>query len=260
MPSPAILRAIVADDEGPARRFLVNLLRATPGVEVAGEARDGRSALALIDEVRPDVAFLDLQMPELGGLDVARMLQAGAAPVLAFVTAFDEFAEQAFELNAVDYLLKPVERERLESTLRRARHRLRADEVGRARALQSAQAAFDTATRRPHLERIPVRRRNEVVLLPVRLLASVVAEGELLHLTTVQGERYTITYRLHALEARLDVRRFVRLARGILAAVDAIQRVSPLPGGQLQVTLVNGQQLQASRSQSRVLRDTLLRL
>ena len=105
-----------------------------------------------------------------------------------------------------------------------------------------------------------MRRREEVLLLPVRQIASIVAEGELLHLTTIANERYTIAYRLHALEARLDPRRFVRLGRGTLAAVDLIQRFSPMPGGTYQVTLSNGQQLPVSRIQSKVLRETLLKL
>jgi two-component system, LytTR family, response regulator len=256
MPKP--LRVVLADDERPARRFLVNLLETFPDVEVVGEATNGREAVELIEQTKPGLALLDLQMPELGGLDAARLLKAGAAPMVAFVTAYDEFAVEAFELNAVDYLLKPVERERLAATLERARER---DTTGdRARALTAASAAVDAVSRKQFLERIPVRRRDEVVILPVRQIASIVAEGELLHLTTLASERYTISHRLHALEARLDPRRFVRLGRGTLAAVDQIQRVSPMPGGTFQVTLANGQTLQVSRLQSRVLRDTLLRL
>lgn len=256
----APLRVVIADDERPARRFLVNLLKALPDVEVAGEAANGREALALIEQARPDLALLDLQMPELGGLDVARLIKAGATPCIVFVTAFDEFAVQAFELNAVDYLLKPVERERLAAAIVRVRARLKADTADRARALQAASTAFDAATRRAYLERIPVRRRDDVIILPVRQIASIVADGELLHLTTLQNERFTITHRLHALEARLDPRRFIRLGRGTLVAVDAIQRVSPMPGGTCQVVLSNGQELQVSRLQSRVLRETLLKL
>jgi len=127
-------------------------------------------------------------------------------------------------------------------------------------AVTSAATAIEAAGRRGFLERIPVRKSEEVVLLPVRQIASIVAEGELLHLTTIGNERYTIAYRLHVLEARLDPRRFVRLGRGTLAAVDLIQRFSPMPGGTYQVTLSNGQQLQASRIQSKLLRETLLRL
>jgi two-component system LytT family response regulator len=255
---PKMLRVVLADDERPARRFLANLLKTFPNVEVVGEAANGREALDLIEELKPGLALLDLQMPELGGLDAARLLKAGAAPLVAFVTAYDEFAVEAFELNAVDYLLKPVERERLAATIDRAREREGAGDRGRG--LTAAATAWESATRRQFLERLPVRRRDEVVILPVRQIASVVAEGELLHITTAANERYTITHRLHALEARLDPRRFVRLGRGTLAAVDLIQRVSPMPGGTYQVTLANGQSLQVSRLQSRVLRETLLRL
>lgn len=258
MPKP--LRVVLADDERPARRFLVNLLKSFPDVEIVGEAGNGKDALDLIAAERPDLALLDLHMPETGGLDVARLLNAGATPSIAFVTAHDDFAIQAFELNAIDYLLKPVERERLATTLERARTRASAAPVDRAEGLTAASAALEVATRREYLERIPVRRRDETVILPVRQIASIVADGELLHLTTITNDRFTISYRLHALEARLDPRRFVRLSRGTLAALDGIIKVNPMPGGTCQVQMANGQTLQASRIQSRLLRETLLRL
>ncbi len=256
----ATLRVLIADDERPARRFLANLLADCPEVEVVGEASNGQEAVELIERLKPDLALLDLQMPELGGLDAARMVAAGALPAIVFVTAFDEYAVEAFELNAVDYLLKPVELERLQAAIARARGRVKAAAAERARTVAAAATALEAATRRSFLERIPVRKRDEVLLLPVRQIASIVAEGELLHLTTTANERYTIAYRLHALEARLDPRRFVRLGRGTLAAVDLIQRFSPMPGGTYQVTLSNGQQLPVSRIQSKVLRESLLKL
>ncbi|MEP7118110.1 MAG: LytTR family DNA-binding domain-containing protein [Acidobacteriota bacterium] len=254
------LTVVIADDERPARKFLANLLATCPDVALVGEATNGKEAVALIEQIRPDLALLDLQMPELGGLEAARLISANALPAIAFVTAFDEFALEAFEVNAVDYLLKPVELERLQATLERARARVTADTPERVRAVTAAATAYDAATRRTYLERIPVRRRDEVVILPVRQIASIVADGELLHITTTARERYTISHRLHALEARLDPRRFLRLGRGTLAAVDLIQRVSPMPGGTYQVTLSNGQELPVSRLQSKVLRDTLLKL
>ena len=257
---PKLLRVVLADDERPARRFLINLLKTFPDVEVVGEAANGTDAIDLIESQKPDLALLDLNMPEAGGLDVARLVKAGATPSIAFVTAYDEFAVQAFELNAIDYLLKPVERERLATTLDRARTRAASAASERAKGLTAASAALETATRRTYLERIPVRRREETVILPVRQIVSIVAEGELLHLTTATNERFTISHRLHALESRLDPRRFVRLGRGTLAAVDQIQKVSPMPGGTYQVQMANGQTLAVSRIQSRVLRDTLLRI
>jgi two-component system LytT family response regulator len=258
MPRP--LRVVLADDERPARRFLVNLLKTFPDVELAGEAANGKDALDLIESQRPDLALLDLHMPETGGLDVARLLKAGATPSIAFVTAHDEFAIEAFELNAIDYLLKPVERERLAATIERARVRAASPAAERQQRLTAASAAFESASQPHYLERIPVRRKDDTVILPVRQIASIVAEGELLHLTTIGNERFIISHRLHALEARLDPRRFVRLSRGTLAAVDQIQKVTPLLGGTSQVLLANGQTLQVSRIQSRALRETLLRL
>ena len=253
---PKLLRVVLADDERPARRFLINLLKTFPDVEVVGEAASGTEAIDLIESEKPDLALLDLNMPEAGGLDVARLVKAGATPSIAFVTAYDEFAVQAFELNAIDYLLKPVDRERLATTLERARTRAVASDAERAKGLTAASTALDTATRRTYLERIPVRRRDETVILQVRQIASVVADGDLLHLTTATNERFTISHRLHALESRLDPRRFVRLSRGTLAAVDQIQKVSPMPGGTYQVLLSNGQTLAVSRIQAREQRDT----
>ena len=181
---PKLLRVVLADDERPARRFLINLLKTFPEVEVVGEAASGTEAIDLIESLKPDLVLLDLNMPEAGGLDVARLVKAGATPSIAFVTAYDEFAVQAFELNAIDYLLKPVERERLATTIDRARTRAEATASERASGLTAASAALDSAARRSYLERIPVRRRDETMILPVRQIASVVAEGELLHLTS----------------------------------------------------------------------------
>ena len=256
------LRVVIADDERPARSFLAANLRAFDDVEIVGEAENGAEAVELIESERPDLALLDLQMPEVDGLGVVRLLKKNSMPLIAFVTAYDEYAVRAFELNAVDYLLKPVDGARLRETLNRAQERLERAEMGSAAEgnLRSAAADYEAATRAGYLERIPVRQRDEIVILPVREIASVVAEGELLHLTTTRGESYAINYRLKELEARLDPTQFVRLSRGTLANIEMISRVSPMPGGTYVVTLSNNQQLTVSRSQSRVLRDQLLRL
>jgi two-component system LytT family response regulator len=256
------LTLIVADDERPARRFLLGLLKDCPGVEVVGEAGSGEEAIALIRSRRPSLALLDLQMPEAGGLDVVRRLPASDLPLVAFVTAFDDHAIEAFELNAIDYLLKPVHRERLQATLDRARQRLQTREPaeGRAAALASASSAYERASRRQYAERLPLRQRDKVMIIPVRTIASVVAEGELLHITTIANERYTITHRLHALEARLDPRKFLRLNRGTIANIDLIAQVNPMPGGMYVAVMANGEELSVSRIQSRALRDTLLKL
>src|SRR5499426_3716540 len=118
------LRVVIADDERPARSFLAAMLRGFEDVTLVGEAENGAEAVELIERVKPDLALLDLQMPEVDGLGVARLLKKNSLPLVAFVTAYDEYAVRAFELNAVDYLLKPVERSRLRETLNRAQERL----------------------------------------------------------------------------------------------------------------------------------------
>jgi two-component system, LytTR family, response regulator len=183
-------------------------------------------------------------------------------PLVAFVTAFDEYAVRAFELHAVDYLLKPVDKARLRETLNRAHERLDRSEQLEVEAarVRNAAAAYEASARPLYLERLPVRHADEILILPVREIVSVVAEGELLRVTNVRNEQYSFSYRLKDLEARLDPASFVRLGRGILANVEKIVRVSPMPGGTYRVTLSNNQQLSVSRQQSRVLRDQLLKI
>jgi two-component system, LytTR family, response regulator len=256
------IRAIIADDERPARSFLTSMLRRRPDVDIVGEADTGVEAVALIERERPDLAFLDLQMPELDGLGVVRVLKRKHMPLVVFVTAYEDYALRAFELNAVDYLLKPVSPARLMEALDRAHDRLeradlRSTEIDRVKA---AVDAYEAEARLPYLERIPVRRQDDVLLLPVKQIASIVAERELLHITTARGDRHTITYRLKDLEVRLDPSKFVRLGRGALAAIEMIGKVHLMPGGAYLVTLTNGEELQVSRIQSRVVRERLLKL
>jgi two-component system, LytTR family, response regulator len=258
----ARLRIVVADDERPARSFLVALLRSFDDVTLVGEAASGKEAVALIEKEKPDLALLDWQMPELDGIGVVRMLKKQTAPLIAFVTAYDEYAVRAFEVNAVDYLLKPVEKARLRETLNRAQERIEHAEIvaEQASRLDAAIDAYELSSKPPYLERIPVRHREEVIIVPVQQIASIVADGELLNITTVRSERHTITYRLKDLERRLDPARFIRLGRGTLANVDLITKVSMMPGGTHVAVLANGQKLPVSRLQSRVLRERFLKL
>ena len=256
------LRAILADDERPARAFLAELLARSADVELVGEAETGTEAVEIIERERPDIAFLDLQMPELDGLGVVRVVRKERLPLVAFVTAYDEYAVRAFELNALDYLLKPVEPGRLRATLNRAHERLEHADFRPAEAerLKAVASELQPGASIGYLRRIPVRRRDDIIIVPVDHIASIVADGELLQITTIAQERHMITYRLKDLEARLDPARFVRLSRGTLVNVDLILKISPMPGGTFVVTLKNNTQLPVSRLRARVLRDELLRL
>jgi two-component system, LytTR family, response regulator len=255
------LRVLIADDERPARSLLAAMLATFDDVELIAAAEDGATALEAIERLQPDLAILDLQMPELDGLEVVRMLKKNKMPLVAFVTAYDEHAVQAFELNAVDYLLKPIDVVRLRDCVNRAIERL---ERAGARSLSSDN--IETATKdidaaNPRLlRRVPIRRRDEVIFIPVEAIAAVVAQGELLHITTAKNERHSIYYRLKDLEARLDPELFFRLSRGTIVNLSMITKVTPLPGGMYRVFLSNGLELGTSRLHSKIMRERLLRL
>ena len=256
------LRVVIADDERPARSFLKNILDGFEDVETIGEAENGAEAVELIKQAKPDLALLDLQMPEVSGLEVVKLLSKSQLPLVAFVTAYDEFAVQAFELNAIDYLLKPIEKARLRETLNRAHERLEQTDFRERQSanLQAAAETYEQISFKTFLERIPIRAKDEIVLLPVREVASIVADGELLHITTLQNEKYTINFRLKDIEIKLDSNKFVRLSRSALVNTDAIARVNPLPGGTYLIALKNKQEISSSRLQSRILRERLLKL
>jgi two-component system LytT family response regulator len=259
------LRVLIVDDERPARAFLKSMLTSFEDVEIVGEATDGAEAITQIEKLAPELVLMDLHMPELDGLAAARLLRRDCTSLIAFLTAYDQHAVEAFEVNAVDYLLKPVEPTRLRQTVNRAVERLEhADfaniavrESERVRAMADA---FAGAAPVAPLQRIPVRRTEDIVFVPVDAVSSVIADGELLHLTTVTSERHVITYRLKDLEARLPSGQFVRLSRGALAAVAHITSVAPMPGGTFSVLMVNGQRIDVSRIRSKVLRNQLLKL
>ncbi len=237
-------------------------MREFENVSLVGEAENGAEAVEKIKLLKPDLALLDLQMPEMSGLEVVKNLAENETPFVAFVTAFDEYAVKAFEINAIDYLLKPVEKTRLAETLQRVSERLKEtkNQTGEISRLKNAIDDYEQNISNEKLERIPVKKRGEILLVPVGEIASVVAEGELLHITTDKNQRYVINFRLKDLESRLDTEKFVRLSRGALANLEMFEKIAPMPGGVYQITLKNGQKIPTSRQQSRILRERFLKL
>ncbi|MBX3298056.1 MAG: response regulator transcription factor [Acidobacteria bacterium] len=256
------IKTFIADDERPAREFLKTILNEIGMTDLAGEADNGADAVEMIRELKPDLAILDLKMPEMSGLEVVRTLRRPQMPLVIFATAYDDHAVQAFEVNAVDYLLKPVDKNRLAEALRRVAERLEESDWRSVEAdkVKRAAAEIEDAVDSEPIERIPVRVRDEIYLIPTNEVASVVADGELLRITTSDNRKYVINHRLKDLELRLNEREFVRLSRGAIASLEQIERISPMPGGTLLVFLKNGQEIQSSRMQSRMIRSRLLKL
>lgn len=236
------LRVLVADDEPPARRKLLGHLREEPDVEVAGEAANGLEAVERIGSLAPDLVFLDVAMPGLSGLEVVEAVGPAAMPPVVFVTAFDEYAVRAFELEALDYLLKPYDAERFRKAMERVRRRLSAPPAGAA-ALERLVAALRP---REHLARFVVREGEKVLLVPAREVIRLEAEGNYVRLHTAAAS-HLVRDTLARLEERLDPRRFARVHRSEIVAVDAVRELLPWSHGDLVAVLRNGAQVRVSR-------------
>jgi two-component system LytT family response regulator len=243
-----MIRALLVDDEQPARVRLRQLLGAHADVEVVGEAEDGVQAAELIAEHEPEVVFLDIQMPGASGLDVATSL-GGRRPLVIFCTAFDQYAVDAFELSATDYLLKPVNRARLAAAL---------DRVRQATGAHTFDRTLAAATR-------------DAGLAPTRFLArrgaryKVVPIGEVVAFTFVEGvtrlvtgaETLSMQPTLATLARRLDPSRFCQVSRTVVVQLDAVREARPFADGTGEVLLSNGQTVPVTRRRWRVLVDKL---
>ena len=244
--SDQALNILIADDETPARNRLRELLAEIPGTHIAGEARTGREAITLTEELRPDVLLLDIRMPEMDGLEVAEHLQKlDRPPAIIFATAYDAHAVQAFELNAVDYLLKPVRAERLANALKKARALLPA-QMEELRQLRAARSHFS------------ISERGRILLVPVDQVIYLRAELKYLTVRTAERE-YLIEESLTQIEQEFP-ERFVRLHRNCLAARGAIrgfERAHGADGDVHWVALLKELQetLPVSRRQQHIVRE-----
>lgn len=256
------LRIVIADDERPARMFLRSLVESFDDTEIVGEAENGTEAVEIIEQTKPDLALLDLQMPAATGLEAVKLIKKKLLPLVAFVTAYDEYAVQAFEIGAVDYLLKPVDRSRLRETLDRASERLEQTDFREQESarIKAATEVYEETTKGGLLERIPVKYHETIVLVPVEEVVSIVADAELLYITTIEDISYSINFRLKDLETRLDPAKFVRLSRGAIVNLEMITHVTPQNNGTYSVSLKNNQELSVSRLQSKIFRQHYLKL
>jgi two-component system, LytTR family, response regulator len=240
-----MIRTLLVDDEQPARDRLRRMLAEFKDVEVAGEAADGEEAMARIGELRPDVVFLDIQMPGATGLEVAASLP-DPRPHIVFCTAFDQFAVDAFELHAIDYLLKPVSRARLEKALDRVRQNV---PPGAGLDRMTSQAATAPA-------RFLARKGATYRVVPAREVVAFVSEDGLTKLLAA-GQHYWMNPTLNELEARLDPRRFFRISRAAIVNLDAVREVEPDTGGHGDVVLRDGTRLEVSRRRFKDLTERL---
>ena len=240
-----MLRVLIVDDEPVARRRIRRLLRADRDIDVVGEAADGAAAVQAIAEKQPDLVFLDVQMPELDGFGVLRRVGPGRAPGVIFVTAFDQYALRAFEVHAVDYLLKPFTRERLLDAVARVRESRQPGERGQDPRLA---ALLEELTERPRfLRRLPARAGSRIVLIDAADIDWLQAADNYV-LVHSGGREYLLRETLTRLEGELDPHEFVRIHRSVLVRFDRIGDLVPTEHGDYRVTLKSGVQLTLSRT------------
>ncbi len=240
------IRVLVADDEKAARTRLTRLLRATDDAEVVGECADGASTIAQVTTLRPDVLFLDIEMPEGTGLDVARAVASKAGPAIVFVTAFDQYAVRAFEVHAADYLLKPIGEERLAIAWDRVRDRLQRGESGTERVLAALQE-LKSGNAPAFRERILATRdgRSSVIQTADLEWAEAAANYVKLHLP---GGAHLIRESISTLESQLDPRKFVRVHRSAIVNVDQVKEIQPWFSGDQVLLLRSGAKVKLSRT------------
>lgn len=238
------LRVLIADDEPLARRGLRGWLVTEPDVELVGEARHGAETAAMCRTLRPDLLFLDVQMPGQDGFDALAELGSDLPPAVVFVTAYDQYALKAFDHHAVDYLLKPVEEERFRVALGRARARVA------ARVPDARLRALLASLRPPAedwLERIPARTGSKVALIPVDEVEWFEAADNYIRVHA-GGRRHVMRETMKTLEAKLDPKRFIRVHRSAIVPLGQIRELEALPSGDYRIRLTGGGVVPLSRT------------
>ena len=248
------IRTVIVDDEALGRERMRQLLQSEPEIQIAGECGDGCAAVEMIREVAPDLVFLDVQMPELDGFGVLAALGAEALPVVVFVTAHDQFALRAFEVHAIDYLLKPFDRERFRKALDRALTEVRNRASGGLDQRLSALLKEIKPAAKP-VDRLAVKTGDRVLLIKVGELDWIKAADNYVELHRGR-ETHLLRETLNALEARLPAEDFVRISRSVIVNRERVRELKPLFSGEYTVTLENGTELGLSRGY----REALARL
>ncbi|HEX2060688.1 MAG TPA: LytTR family DNA-binding domain-containing protein [Thermoanaerobaculia bacterium] len=240
-----MIRVLIVDDEPIARRGIRQQLRGEADLEVIGECGDGAAAIDAITELAPDLVFLDIQMPEVGGFDVVEAIGVARMPAVVFVTAYDEHALRAFDVHAVDYVLKPIDRHRFRTAVERARRRL-ADAPGQ---LDKRIAAVLGELGRPahdYAKRLAIKGDGRVILVGVDEVDRLEAAGNYVEVHS-GARRHLVRETMASLEARLDPARFVRVSRSSIVNADRVRELQPMFNGDFVVVLRDGTKVAGSR-------------
>lgn len=255
------IRTLIVDDEPLARRNLRLLLEQDPQIEIIEECRNGREAVKAIKSLSPDLIFLDIQMPEMDGFDVLASVGAAQIQSIIFVTAFDQYALKAFEVHALDYLLKPFDDERFRKALQAAKSQIEQRQLNKLSKkllalLEERERADRPAAAKPYLTRLMIKLANRVVLLKVNEIDWIEADGNYAKLH-VGRKSHLLREKMHDLEEQLDPDKFVRIHRSAIVNLDRIKEMHPHFNGDYIVVLEDGSQLKLSRTRREQLESRL---
>ena len=246
-PGPSKIRVIIADDEAPARTRLRQLLKQEPEFELIAECATGRQAVDAILEQKPELVLLDIQMPHLSGLEVcAAIKSASVSPLIIFVTAFDQYALRAFEIHAIDYLLKPFDRQRFQNTLHHARDLLRRDRGSVPDPRFEALLEHLRSGGKP-VDRLVFKENGRVIFLRTELIDWIESDGNYVRIHAGNDSHY-FRETLAGLESQLPAGRFMRISRSTIVNMDRVKELQPLFYGDYVVILQNGSRLNLSRN------------
>ncbi len=248
------IKTLIVDDEPIARDRVRRMLREENDIEIIGECGNGKEAVAFINENKPDLVFLDIQMPEMTGFEALQEINPNKTPAIIFVTAYDQYAIQAFDVHAIDYLLKPFNRERFKRAVDRVREQIEKSQTGKIDE-RLASLLADLTSSKKYLERLVVKSVGRVFFLRTDEVDWIEAAGNYAKLH-VGREGHLIRETMNGLESKLNPDKFLRIHRSTLVNIDRIKELNPLFSGDYTVLLKNGVELTLSRNY----RDRLLEL
>jgi two-component system, LytTR family, response regulator len=240
------IRALVIDDEPLARDMIREMLEGDSDVEIVAECANGREAVDAIKTLKPDLIFLDIQMPELGGFEVLESIEPGQEPYVIFATAYDQYAVRAFEVHAFDYLLKPFDHERFDVAWQRAKAQIKLDRSGqRDQHILNLLEELRAGPR--YLERLVIKTGGRVFFLNVEDIFCIEAQGNYVCVYD-NAKHYLLRETISGLEEQLDPRQFLRIHRSAIVKIDKIKELQPWFHGEYRIILENGKQLTLSRN------------
>jgi two-component system LytT family response regulator len=253
-----LIRVLIVDDEPLARGVLREMLHRDSDVEIVGECANGKEAVRAIQELTPDVLFLDIQMPEMGGFEVLDALEGPPMPHLVFVTAYDQYAVRAFEVHALDYILKPFDRERFEASWQRAKAQVQRERNGGVeQRILSLLEDLKAGTK--YLERLVIKSSGRIYFLETNDIDWIQAEGNYVSVH-VGKKSHLLRETISSLESQLDPRKFLRIHRSAVVRIDRIKELQPWFHGEYHIILQDGTELTLSRNYRDRLQDALGKL